>query len=290
MYATNAEYNGVSLKDIGFIIASFDGMSSGVMDVGANIVWNTSKAINNNRWHSHGRHYEDPLTTKFQIVKYDCSSGQSEAISSYEQAYLKRILEDVDTYKPLRFFADGFEDIYYMCTLQVNWYNIGSEIYGAEITVTCNASHGFSPIQQFEFDVAKNGTFQIYDDSDKIGISTPDLIEIQAVSAGDIIVKNDLESLYSMEERNMTIKNCSAGEVLVIRGDTLQITSDNIAHTSLAEDYNAEPIKLVNYDKYSTINNKELVEQTRLNTFTNLGVPIKINVAYRTARTAVIPA
>ena len=45
----------------------------------------------------------------------------------------------------------------------------------------------------------------------------------------------------------------------------------------------------VNYDKYSTINNKELVEQTRLNTFTNLGVPIKLNLAYRTERLAVIP-
>ena len=68
MYATNAEYNGVALKDVGFIIASFDGSSSGTMDVGANIVWNTSKAINSNRWNIHGKHYEDPLSTKFQIV------------------------------------------------------------------------------------------------------------------------------------------------------------------------------------------------------------------------------
>ena len=87
----------------------------------------------------------------------------------------------------------------------------------------------------------------------------------------------------------MSIKNCSAGETFIINGQTLQITSSNSSHKYLADDYNNEPIHLVNYDKYSTINNKELVEQTRLNTFTNLGVPIKLNLAYRTERLAVIP-
>lgn len=289
MYATNAEYNGVALKDVGFIIASFDGSSSGAMDVGANIVWNTSKAINSNRWNIHGKHYEDPLSTKFQIVKFDCPTHEVSEISPYEQAYLKRIFEDVNTYKPLRFLCDGYEDIYYMCTLQVNWYQIGGTVIGAELTVTCDSDHGYSPIQSFEANVATNGTFKIYDDSDKIGISFPDLIEIQAVSAGDIIIKNDLDSLYSGQTNTMSIKNCSAGETFIINGQTLQITSSNTSHKYLADDYNNEPIHLVNYDKYSTINNKELVEQTRLNTFTNLGVPIKLNLAYRTERLAVIP-
>ena len=81
----------------------------------------------------------------------------------------------------------------------------------------------------------------------------------------------------------------SAGLFFRSNGQILQITSSNTLHKYLADDYNNEPIHLVNYDKYYTINNKELVEQTRLNTFTNLGVPIKLNLAYRTERLAVIP-
>lgn len=166
---------------------------------------------------------------------------------------------------------------------------IGSNIYGAEITVTCNAPHGFSPIQSYEVEVGKNETFKIYDDSDKIGVSSIDLIEIQAVNAGDIIIKNELKTLYSGEGQKMLIKNCSAGETFIINGQTLQISSDNTSHTDLANDYNYEPIQLVNYDQYLPVNTKELVEQARLNTFTNLGVPVKLNLAYRTERTAVIP-
>lgn len=289
MYATNAEYNGVALRDIGLTLVSFDGGGAGTMDVGANITWNTSKAINSNRWNSHGKHYENPLSTKIQIAKFDCVTKNADPITPAEQAYYKRLFEDVNTYKPLRFFADGFEDIYYMCTLQINWYNIGSNIYGAEITVTCNAPYGFSPIQSYEVEVGKNETFKIYDDSDKIGVSSIDLIEIQAVNAGDIIIKNELKTLYSGEEQKMSIKNCSAGETFIINGQTLQISSDNTSHTDLATDYNYEPIQLVNYDQYLPVNNKELVEQARLNTFTNLGVPVKLNLAYRTERTAVIP-
>lgn len=60
-------------------------------------------------------------------------------IAPYEQAYLKRIFEDVNTYKPLRFLCDGYEDIYYMCTLQISWYQIGGAVIGAEITVTCDS-------------------------------------------------------------------------------------------------------------------------------------------------------
>lgn len=139
MYATNAEYNGVALRDIGLALVSFDGGGAGTMDVGANITWNTSKAINSNRWNSHGKHYENPLSTKIQVAKFDCPTHEVSEISPYEQAYLKRIFEDVNTYKPLRFLCDGYENIYYMCTLQINWYQVGGTVIGAEITVTCDS-------------------------------------------------------------------------------------------------------------------------------------------------------
>lgn len=95
--------------------------------------------INSNRWNIHGKHYEDPLSTKFQIVKIDFPTHEVSEIAPYEQAYLKRIFEDVNTYKPLRFLCDGYEDIYYMCTLQINWYQVGGVVIGAEITVTCDS-------------------------------------------------------------------------------------------------------------------------------------------------------
>lgn len=85
------------------------------------------------------KHYENPLSTKIQVAKFDCPAHEVNEISPYEQAYLKRIFEDVNTYQPLRFLCDVYEDIYYMCTLQINWYQVSGAVIGAELTVTCDS-------------------------------------------------------------------------------------------------------------------------------------------------------
>lgn len=297
MYATNAEYNGIALNDIGLYIVSFDSNKTGVIESGGEIVWNISKAINNHRWNLHGKHYESPLSTKIQVAKYNCQSQQVDEISVYEQAYYKRLLEDVDTYKPFRILCDDYEDIYYMATMQIQWYQVGGSIIGAEITITCNAPYGFSPIQQFSTTVDTNGTFQIYNDSNKIGLLSMDLIEIKALSDGDIKISNDMDMLYCGRIKPMVIANCHENEVIQIVGTTEQISSYDESHTTIADDYNYEPLHLINFDQYNpTTQTVNLIpvqyieaEQQRINNFINKGCPIEINIAYRTVRTAVIP-
>ena len=145
MVATDFEFNGIKLTDVNWRIVNFNNSDDNEVAGGGEVTFNTSKAINSNRWNSHGKHYESPLSAKIQVAKYNCQSKQIDEISSYEQTYYKRILEDVDTYKPFRILCDGYEDIYYMATMKIQWYQVGGSIIGADsyslsLRKTSNAS------------------------------------------------------------------------------------------------------------------------------------------------------
>ncbi len=307
IHASNFEFNGICANDIGYTIVNFDGISTGEQDYEDIIVYNTSKASNNPQTVIHGSHTETPKTFSFQIMKNRYSSPTP--ILPAEQAFLKRWLEKKDGYHYLHFPEKGYDDIYYYCTINVKWYKIGSEIYGATLYVTCDSANAYSGIQSFEIKNFSNGaTFQIYNDSDDVGQIEMLQIEIVTKGDGNIYITNNMDLLYSYREDilsmeneddlsmknkyGMSIKNCKHNETIIINGITKQIKSVRpmSSHTYLFDDYNYNPLHLINMDSSVTDadGNRDYFADRRINVIKNEGIPCDLSFAYRTIRTGVI--
>lgn len=281
------EFNGISSRDAGIKIVSIDGVQNGEYAANNKIEYKTSKPSAGSRWNMHGFHYEAPISFSFQITK--CNM---EEFTPEEQAYYKRWLERTDSYKYLRFLTEGYEQIYFYCTLQVQWYGIASQCIGATIQVTCDSPWAYSGIQTYGITAENGDSFILYNDADSIGQTDLDLIEIEVLEDGDIDISNDLYGVYLpshlTSQNHMKISGCEKGEVIVINGLTRQIASSR-EHENLADDYSYSPICLINFDEQIRANvGNDYQEQKRKNTFQNNGVACNINLAYRTSRMAVI--
>lgn len=295
MIATNAEFNGIQFKDVGLAIVTFNSEKSGVVDSsGGEITPNTSKPMNQSKWNFHGSHYEQPLSFSFQIAKLDLKHPMQSPITSYEKAYYKRWLCRKDGYKLLRILEDGYEDIYLNAMISLKWMEYGGETYGAELTVTCDAPFGYSPIHTFETALSSGNSFEIYNDSDEIGAIVPKQIEIQILSDGTFQLHNAMCEKYVVNYENlsndMVIKNCTAGETIIINGDTKQIKT-NVSSHDIVNDFNFVYPKLINLDETYQIPSAEYktLSDRRINTFTMMGnCNCNISMAYRTIRTAVM--
>lgn len=292
MIASNFEFNGIQAHDVGLWICSFDGSSSSSFDtveIGSEITFDISLSTNGYKQHFHSAHYEKQYEIEFDVVKMkDC---EPVPITPQEQAFYLRWLQRKDGYKYLRFLEDGFEEIYYNCKIAVSWRESCGVKYGATLKVTCDAPFGYSPIQSYETSISSGKTFEIYNDSDELGEIIPQQIEIQTLSAGNLIIENSMENLYSTNNYRSQILNCKKNETIIINGVNKQITTDNIIHKkTLAEDYNYNPPRLINLDErydvpYTTTYS---VADLRRNIFTVKGCDCNISMAYRTIRKAVV--
>ncbi len=295
MIATNFEFNGIQCKDVGLAVVSFGSDIQGVADYsGSEIVFNTSKPANGSKLNFHGSKYDSQLSFTFKVAKIDLCKPSPTPIKAYEKAYYKKWLERRDGYKFLRFFQDGFENIYFNVRNTLKWIEYGGKTYGMEITVTCDAPFGYSTLQSYETRVSAGGSFQIYNDSDEIGAIIPQQIEIKILSDGTLRLQNNMSRLYQVNYQDlsddMVIKNCKVNEVIIINGITKQIKSSLSAH-DIVNDFNWVYPKLVNIDEFYPVSftlTKQTLLDRRTNIFNVTGCSANISLAYRTIRLAVM--
>ena len=164
MVATDFEFNGVKASDVNLAIVDFDSPSrEGVVSSGGKTTFNTSKPANSKKWNFHGSHYEEQLSFSFQVGRINLNRRPQEVLpaTSYEKAYYMRWLCRKDGYKYLRFLQNGYENIFYNAKIDLEWIDYGGCTYGAELTVTCDAPFGYSPLQSYEARVPSGNSFTI---------------------------------------------------------------------------------------------------------------------------------
>ena len=69
MYASNFEYDGRLLSDLGFIVCRFDGAGSDDVEKGSELSFELASARNGARKYAAGASYKNTLSTTFQICK-----------------------------------------------------------------------------------------------------------------------------------------------------------------------------------------------------------------------------
>lgn len=232
------EFNGIESSIFGLYICSFDGISGGAKNIGDEITINTVKAPKGNRYLCTGGTYENPLTFTFQVGKYDCRYGIG-SIESRELARIMRWLIRKD-YCYLRFEKDGWDNVFYNCSLKVRKYEIGGNIYGLEIEASCDAPWGYSEPKEHHFQLDGTAPYKLYNYSDEDGELLPDLVKIEILENCDLF-KLTNTFYIEMDEKNKKtinteIKKCKNGEVIQL--DRHKNIFSSAVHNGLMDDFN----------------------------------------------------
>ena len=74
MYATDFEYDGLTLSDFGMMIGSFSSPGTETVSSGADINFHTVSPAGSDRFRFYGTKYEEAFTATLQICKSPCLS------------------------------------------------------------------------------------------------------------------------------------------------------------------------------------------------------------------------
>ena len=189
-----------------------------------------SKDGNKITWKTNGNdvYYQGETEKELPVecnIKYELD-GNEMSISSEEQAEIIRWLVRKENHY-LSFEEDGFENIYYNCTISLEKKQVGGSTIGFTATVLCDAPFGYSEERTA---IVNSEINKIFDTSQEIGYLIPNTVAT-VINDGTIEIYND--------NTNETTKvlNCKAGEKIRFT-DMMRISSNYPTHKTLYDDFN----------------------------------------------------
>lgn len=222
MTATDFEYDGLLLSDLGFMICQFDestGFASS--SAGSNLDVTTIMQNSGRKHLIVNSSYQDSYSPTFSICKK--SGGQ---ISTDEYGFIMHWLNRPKFCK-LVILTPDWQQINYMCVFNLEKVEHRGKIIGFNLTAITDSAFGWGdPIQDDFVIETAYGTHDILDESDEIGYAYPDSLKITCQGDGDLIVSNSIEP-----DRRMKISDCTSGEIIELNGKTFEVSSstdDNI--------------------------------------------------------------
>lgn len=235
MYALDFEYDGQYLSDYGFIICEFNG-SSGVKTAaaGSKITFNTVSRHGGKQNGLIGTQYNECIQAKFHICK-NPDLFDDLSISHDEYRDLMRWLNRNEflKFQILYDFKDDKtrEPCCFNASFNIGKITIGDILYGLELSMETDKPFGYGEEQVYAKNISDTQmVYQIMDQSDEIG-TTYVTMKITCNDSGDLSINNATECC------NTVIKNCVAGEVIIIDGDTLTIVTSELNH-KICNDFN----------------------------------------------------
>ncbi len=263
MYALDFEYDKLHLSDFGFIVCDFNqATGADIVDVGADITFNTVSMQRGKIRRSTGAQYDKCLQTTIHICKNPDETSDM-VISRDEYRDISRWLCR-EEYLPLRIiYADDFEceTCYFDASFTVNRIEINKLLYGIELTIQTNRPFGYG-IERREILRFTDNDLQkkMIDHNDVIGRIYPDMTII-CKQDGDISIRNETLNCTTI------IKHCVSGEVITIHGDE-QIIESSIENHALYNDFNFQFLQIGN------------TYQNRKNTI-SANVPCVVEIRYK---------
>lgn len=260
MFATDFSIGTLTGEDIlylsqfGFVICDFNA-PSGVEELkaGNEIKFKTVSRSKGNRFSLVDMGYEEALQTTFDICKDPCQfSGSDVVITDTEflalsRWVLRRQFLQVQFMHDDEYYGRPYYDLrrYYRGAFTgVTKLFVNGELCGLRLTFTTNRPYAYGNTITETLTFSGGDSKNFNETSPLTGIVTPDLT-IKCLASGDLTLTN------SMLDSVMSIKNCTAGEIITIVGDKLVIVSSITDH-KLYEDFNYEFLKLGNVYRSST--------------------------------------
>ena len=238
MKALDFEYDGYLLSDFGFMICSFGDKGLETISNGSKISFNTTPIFNGSKSLLTQVNYDENIECNFAICKNPCvtASGDVEPITATEESQIMRWLNRKRFLK-FRVLQDGYEDIYFNGSFNIDKYVLDGNVYGFELTFTSDRPYATYDSVMYNFTIStENGNYVINDISDEIGYIYAKM-KIKCLSSGNLIINN------SIEKRDTVIKNCTQNEIISL--DYPIIESTLISH-KLQNDFNFNFVRIAN--------------------------------------------
>ena len=267
MRAEDFEYDGQCLSDYGFIVCDFS-YSNGVAEStqGSTITFNTVTRNRGKKNSLTGTQYDECIKTSFDICKNpDLFEYDDRKISKDEYLDMMRWLnrESFHKFHPLPLVDEGLgnETYYFNASFNITKLKIGEVLYGLRLSMETDSpfAYGEEIVKELIFtkthteEITKpDGTnqtvyFQVMEDeSSDTGEIHPKVKIKLGRSVGELTIKNDFTNSETV------IKNCVAGETIILDGNTLIISTDS-SH-DVCNDFNYEFLSIGN--SFSSRENK----------------------------------
>lgn len=239
------EYDGQYLSDYGFIICNFN-TNSGISEASAvsNISFVKVPRNNGTRFSLVQAKYTECLSAVFDICKKpDIYDKRDMKITESEFRDIVRWLNRKE-FLPLRFITDGgtvqdVEICYYNASFNVSKLMLDKVLYGIRLTIETDAPFGFGAERVISWSATNDNKRKVIPDtSDEIGYIYP-TISITCKENCDFVISNESERCSSM------IRNCKAGEIITMHGDTNIITTSYNNH-DICNDFNYDFFRIGN--------------------------------------------
>jgi len=251
------EYDKYRLSDFGFIMCKFDEDGIQTISNGSQITFNTVSTLGGSKHEFVSTSYKDCLEGTFQICKSTCENHSDMEISVSEFRELMSWLNRKGFYK-FKFIDDEYLDIFFEVSFNVSRIEVDEKLIGLELKATTNRPYGLlEPVSFVINNMGHNTKGTILDDSDEEGFIYPDT-EITIKESGDLIIRN------SLDNKEMRINNCIAGEVIKLNYPLIE---SSIASHKIQNDFNWEFLKVIN--KY----------RDKRNSYT-ISIPCVIKITY----------
>lgn len=243
MTAYDFDYAGTNLSSKGYEICQF-GESSGfnVSNSGTNLNFRKIKQLRSGKFSFASSDYNDAIEIRFSIVRKD-----GKEISVEEESDILRWLNRHVPYK-LRFLNGGLENLIFDGSFNAHKVEHRGRCVGFNLVFT--TVYPFAHLDPVTIDFSlsgENSEFVITDVSDEIGYSYPAKMTITCKESGDVKISN------SIENRTMTILNCTKGEILTLDCVNQIISTSKSSH-NVYNDFNYAFFRVAN--NYESRENK----------------------------------
>lgn len=235
MNVKDFEYAGRNLSEFGMKICNFGDKGLDTVSDGAKISFNTISTLGGSKHELISTEYEECLETTIQICKYSCANGVQEMTTTEHRELTKwlnrkRFLK----FKPL---SEEFIDLYFEASFNINKIELDGKLFGLELEVKTNRPFALKEpkiitIRNLEHD----GKHSINDVSHEEGYIYPHT-EITIAEDGDLNIYN------AIEDRNTIVKNCVAGEVIVM---DYPVIKSSISSHNIQNDFNFKFFRVAN--------------------------------------------
>lgn len=234
---TDFEYDSLSLKEMGYVICSFEDKGDGVEANPAKLNFNMVKTNFGMSNFLTDTTYEEPLSSTFQICKNTCLYD-SLVVTEEDIREINRWLSRKKMQK-IKLVSTENNDYYTNASFNVSCIYYEDICYGFQIEIQTDKPYllGEKIVNSFEI-TSSNNSYEIIDESDEVGCVDA-LVEVKINKSGNLTITN------SYNDKSTVIKNCISGETITINNPTIS-TTNNSSHEKITNDFNWVFVKIGN--------------------------------------------
>lgn len=230
------QYDGINLSDFGYMTCNFSSDGLRTVSNGSQLEFHTVPTLHGGKHELVSTEYKECLETTFQICKDPCADPDlkmSESDFRDLVSWLNR-----KAFHKFKILNDDYLDLYFEASFNISRLEMDDILYGLELQMITNRPFAVHEAYRINIDnTEKDGRKYFYDPSNEEGYAYPDKVIITLREGGTLSILNLLEN------REMTIKNCQAGEVITLEYPMIKTS---LPSHKIQEDFNWQFFRIAN--------------------------------------------